>query len=333
MMPDIMGAGDIAFPHLHLYLHNVPKQFSVFGYTITLYAIIITVGAILGVMCCERVARATGHDGEIYWDIFLPLVLISVLGARVYYVIFAWDFYRDNPISVFYIHQGGLAIYGGVITGFLVLAVISRIRKRSYLEITDTVMFGLLVGQIIGRWGNFTNREVFGQYTDSLFAMRLPVEAVRSMDISASIAAHMSESTNYIQVHPTFLYESAWNLALLILMLLYVKRKRFDGEMILCYLGGYGLGRAIIEGIRTDQLKIPGTSLAVSQILGILLFFFALITELAVRSHLRKKTTAISEPETESESRSKPDPELDEEPDTRMESGSESRSDTTDTPE
>ena len=292
MMPDIMGAADIAFPHLNLYLRNVPKQFTVFGYTITLYAIIITIGAILGVMCCERVARATGRDGEIYWDIFLPLVLISVLGARVYYVVFSWDAYRSNPISVLYIHQGGLAIYGGVITGFIVLAVAARIKKRSYLEITDTVMFGLLVGQIIGRWGNFTNREAFGQYTDSLFAMRLPQEAVRAVDISASIAEHMTESTNYIQVHPTFLYESSWNLLLLIMMLLYVKHKRFDGEMILCYLGGYGLGRALIESLRTDQLKLAGTSLPVSQMLGITLFLFAVITEIIVRVHLHRKERA-----------------------------------------
>lgn len=304
-MPDIMNNADIAFPHLGIYLRNVPKQFTVFNYTITLYAVIITIGVLLAVKMCEHVAKMCGHDGEIYWDIYLPLVFLSVLGARIYYVIFSWDLYRDNPISVLYIHQGGLAIYGGVLTGFAVLFAISKIKKRPFLELSDMVMHGLLVGQILGRWGNFTNREVFGQYTDNLFAMRLPIAAVRPGDISESISEQIIEGTNYIQVHPTFLYESCWNLVLLILMLLYVKVRyapairagseaktglftgSFEGEMTLIYLGGYGLGRAIIEGIRTDQLLIPGTQLAVSQLLGGFLLFFAIVMDIATRIRLK----------------------------------------------
>ena len=291
-MPDMMEAGDIAFPHLGIYLTNVPRQFSVFGYTITLYAVIIALGVLLAVKLCEVVAKRTGRDGEVYWDFFVPLVFISVLCARIYYVVFSWDMYRDNPISVLYIHQGGLAIYGGVLGGFATLVVIARVVKKPYLEITDTVMFGLLAGQIIGRWGNFTNREAFGQYTDGLFAMRLPRAAVRIRDIAPSIAEHMQEGTNYIQVHPTFLYESCWNLALLLVMLLYVKHKRFDGEMILFYLGGYGLGRALIESLRTDQLQIGDTGIAVSQVLGICLFVFAVIVEFIVRTRLAHKAPA-----------------------------------------
>ena len=295
-MPDMMDAADIAFPHLGIYLKNVPKEFSVFGYTITLYAIIIAAGVLLAVKTCELVAKKIGEDGEIYWDIFVPLVFISVIGARVYYVIFSWDrIYKYDPISVFYIHQGGLAIYGGVLTGFATLAVLARIKKRSFLEITDMVMFGLLVGQCVGRWGNFTNREAFGQYTDSLFAMRLPLEAVRSGEITESIAEHFISGTNYIQVHPTFLYESCWNLALLVIMLLYVKHRRYKGEMILIYLGGYGLGRAIIEGLRTDQLKLWGTDIPVSQLLGICLLVFAVVTAVIVRIRLNSKGTEVSD--------------------------------------
>ncbi|MBR4530749.1 MAG: prolipoprotein diacylglyceryl transferase, partial [Lachnospiraceae bacterium] len=126
-------------------------------------------------------------------------------------------------------------------------------------------------------------------YTDSLFAMRLPIAAVRSSDISESIAAHITAGTNYIQVHPTFLYESAWNLTLLILMLLYVKHKRFEGEMTLIYLGGYGLGRAIIESLRTDQLLVPGTAIPVSLVLGLCMLAFAVIVEIVVRSRLAGK--------------------------------------------
>lgn len=289
-MPDIMNNADIAFPHLGIYLQNVPKQFTVFGYTITLYAVIITLGAWLAVCLCERVAKSLGRNGEIYWDVFLPLMILSVIGARIYYVIFMWDtVYKYNPVEVLYIHHGGLAIYGGVLTGFAVLAVFAKIRKVSFLEISDMIMHGLLLGQILGRWGNFTNREAFGQYTDSLFAMRLPIAAVRSSDISESIAAHITAGTNYIQVHPTFLYESAWNLMLLILMLLYVKHKRFEGEMTLIYLGGYGLGRAIIESLRTDQLLIPGTAIPVSLVLGLCMLAFAVIVEIVVRSRLAGK--------------------------------------------
>ncbi len=153
----------------------------------------------------------------------------------------------------------------------------------------DTAVPGLILGQAIGRWGNFTNREVFGEYTNNILAMRLPVAAVRERDISESIIAHMEEGVNYIQVHPTFLYESLWNLGILALMLLYRKHKKFDGEIALLYLGGYGLGRAWIEGIRTDQLFLPGTEIPVSQLLAVFLFAGAVVCDAAVRIRLKKK--------------------------------------------
>jgi len=161
-------------------------------------------------------------------------------------------------------------------------------KKLNPFQIGDTGVLGLILGQAIGRWGNFTNREVFGEYTDSLFAMRLPLEAVRSRDISESIAAHITDGVNYIQVHPTFLYESAWNLFLLIIMLCYRKRKKFHGEICLLYLGGYGLGRFIIEGIRTDTLFLPGTTIPVSQVLALVLVVFAVVAEVIVRSMIKK---------------------------------------------
>ena len=153
----------------------------------------------------------------------------------------------------------------------------------------DTGVLGLILGQAIGRWGNFTNREVFGEYTDNLFAMRLPVGMVRSIDISDSLAAHMTEGVNYIQVHPTFLYESLWNLGILAIMLIYYKHKKFEGEIALLYLGGYGLGRAWIEGIRTDQLFIHGTQIPVSQVLAFILFVGAIICDVVIRMKKNKK--------------------------------------------
>ena len=136
------------------------------------------------------------------------------------------------------------------------------------------------------------NREVFGEYTDSLLAMRLPVDAVRASDISEKISAHMLEGTNYIQVHPTFLYESLWNLILLLIMLCYRQHKKFEGEQSLLYLGGYGLGRAWIEGIRTDTLFIPHTSIAVSQVLAIVLFVGSLITDILIRRRIKNKAVS-----------------------------------------
>ncbi len=291
-MPDIMGKMDIAFPHIGVYLENVPKNFTVFGFTIALYGVIIGMGFLLALVFITQIAKRTDQNPDDYWDLAIYIIICSILGARAYYVFFAWDYYKDNPISIINIRNGGLAIYGGVIAGFLTLFIYTRIKKKSFLKFGDTIMFGLLLGQIIGRWGNFTNREAFGEYTDSLLAMRLPVEIVRSGEITELMKAHMSTGTNYIQVSPTFLYESLWNLGVLILMLLYLKHKKFDGEIILFYLGGYGLGRSWIEGLRTDQLIMHTTHLPVSQMLAICLVIFAVVTDVIVRLRMRK--TAIS---------------------------------------
>ena len=298
-MPELMQAGDIAFPHLGIYLENVPKSFTVFGLSIALYGCIIACGMIAGVCVAAREASLTGQDPEKYWDFSLYAILLSVLGARVYYVIFAWEYYKDDPLSVFNLRGGGLAIYGGVLTAFITAFVYTRLHRMPPLLFVDTGVQGLLVGQIIGRWGNFTNREAFGQYTDGLFAMRLPVEAVRAADISDSIRAHLSDTVNYIQVHPTFLYESLWNAGVFLSIQLYKRHKRFDGEIALLYLGGYGLGRFLIESLRTDQLKLPHTQLPVSQLLAAALFVLALTLDIAARSGVLRGIAPLRGTQTE----------------------------------
>lgn len=288
-MPDIMGKMDIAFPHLNIYLENVPKSFTVFGFSIALYGVIIGLGFFLALILISKIAGATGQNPDTYWDVATFVIIFSIIGARIYYVFFAWDYYKDNPISVFNIRNGGLAIYGGVIAGFITAFIYCRIKKVNFFLLTDTIMPGLLLGQIMGRWGNFTNREAFGEYTDNLFAMRLPVEAVRSGEITELMKAHMVEGTNYIQVSPTFLYESMWNLCLLIIVLLYIKHKKFDGEIVLLYLGGYGLGRFWIEGLRTDQLIMHTTGLPVSQMLAMCLVVFSVTAMIIKRLKMREK--------------------------------------------
>lgn len=289
-MLDMMGSMDIAFPNLGLYLKDVPSGFSVFGFWIAFYGIFIAIGVLAGILMAVHMAKVTGQDPEIYWDFAIYAIVFSVIGARLYYVAFEWQYYKDNLLEIFNTRNGGLAIYGGVIGAFLTGFVYCKIKKLNALRIIDTGVYGLILGQAIGRWGNFMNREVFGGYSDGLFAMRIPVSAVRDhTDITPDIAAHMTDATNYIQVHPTFLYESVWNLLVLLAMILYRKYQKFHGEIALLYLGGYGIGRFVIEGIRTDQLLIPGTNIAVSQLLALICFVGAILIDVIVRIYIKKK--------------------------------------------
>lgn len=282
-----MNATDIAFPYLGIFLENVPKKFSMFGFDIAFYGVIIGIGVLLGICLAVHDAKVTGQNTDIYWDFAIYAVIFSVIGARLYYVVFSWDKYKDDLLSIFNTRNGGMAIYGAVIGGILTLFVYARIKKVNPFVIGDSGALGLLLGQSIGRWGNFMNREAFGDYTDGLFAMRLPIAAVRSHEITDNMLQHITEGVNYIQVHPTFLYESVWNLMILILLLLYRRHKRFQGEICLLYLGGYGLGRFWIEGLRTDQLLIPGTTLAVSQILSLAMIIFAVVANILVRIRMK----------------------------------------------
>lgn len=284
-----MNAGDIAFPNLGIYLKDVPRSFSVFGFNIYFYGLIIGLGVIAGILMASYVAKISGQNPDTYWDFAIYAVICSVLGARIYYVLFSWDEFKDNPLRVFNIRQGGLAIYGAVIAAFITLFVYSKVKKQNALLMGDTAMAGLILGQAIGRWGNFMNREVFGEFYDGLLSMQLPIAAVRdSSDITENIMAHIPEGANYINVHPTFLYESLWNLLVFTLILLWRKHKKFDGELCLLYFAGYGLGRFIIEGIRTDTLFIPGTSIPVSQALSLVMVVFAVAVDVIVRIRRRK---------------------------------------------
>lgn len=285
----MMEAMDIAFPNLGIYLHNMPRGFSIFGFEITLYGVLIGIGMLAGILLAAHQAKVAGQNPDIIWDFAIYAIVFSIVGARLYYVAFEWDMYKDDLLSIFNTRQGGLAIYGGVIAAFLTLFIYARLKKQNPFWIMDACVPGLILGQAIGRWGNFTNREVFGEYTDNLFAMRLPIEAVRARDISENVASHIVEGTNYIQVHPTFLYESLWNVGTLVFLLLYCKHKKFEGELALYYLAGYGLGRAWIEGIRTDTLFIPGTTVPVSQVLAVVLFAGAVLADISIRLWHRKK--------------------------------------------
>ena len=269
----------IDFPNIGIHLESVGDHITVFGFDIAYYGMLIGLGILAGIFIAAAEAKRTKQKTEDYYDLTIYAVIFSIIGARLYYVIFSWDMYKDDLLSIFNIRQGGLAIYGGIIAAIITVCIFAKKRKMSAPLIMDTAGLGLVAGQMIGRWGNFFNREAFGEYTDGLLAMRLPLDAVRSSDVTELMRKHMEtvDGVSYIQVHPTFLYESLWCLMVLVVMLLYRKYKKFDGEVFLLYLFGYGVGRFWIEGLRTDQLLIPGWGFPVSQALASVLVIGSLL--------------------------------------------------------
>lgn len=261
---------NINFPHLGIHLEHVGKSITVFGFEIAFYGIIIGCAILIGFLIATSEAKRTRQNPEDYLDMGIIGVVCGIAGARLYYVIFSWDMYKDNLLNILNLREGGLGIYGGVIAAVITVIICAKVKRLNAPQIFDTVALAILNGQMLGRWGNFFNREAFGEYTDSLFAMQLPLDAVRNSDVTETMRANMQvvDGVSYIQVHPTFLYESVWCLILFILLFLYRKHKKYEGELFLLYLFGYGLGRVWIEGLRTDQLLIPGIGFPVSQLLA-----------------------------------------------------------------
>ena len=218
-------------------------------------------------------------------------IIFSLIGARLYYVIFSWDSYKDDLLQIFNTRGGGMALYGSVIAGILTAVIYCRVKKYNFFLLADTAVAGLILGQIIGRYGNFFNREAFGEYTNGLFAMRLKVSEVNPASITDRMREHMQtiDGVSYIQVHPTFLYESLWNVGVLILILVLIKKKKFNGEIFILYMVGYALGRVWIEGLRTDQLQIGSTGIAVSQMLAGVIAVVGTGIWVFVRLRLRRK--------------------------------------------
>jgi phosphatidylglycerol:prolipoprotein diacylglycerol transferase len=269
----------INFPNLHIYLNHVGKNISIGGFSIAYYGIVIAFGMLAGLGIASWKAKQTGQNPDTYFDLAIIAIICSLIGARIYYVVFRWDIYKGDLVSILNIRQGGLAIYGGVIAAILTTFIFSKVRKIPFGRLCDTAGLGLILGQIIGRWGNFFNREAFGGYTDNLLAMQLPVSAVRAEDLTEELLGHTTvvDGITYVQVHPTFLYESLWNLALLILLLVFFNKRSFEGEVFLWYLLGYGVGRFWIESLRTDQLLLPGIGYPVSRVVAVLLATAAVV--------------------------------------------------------
>ena len=262
---------NINFPHLGIHMSHVPKSFSIFGFEIALYGVCIAIGMILAFVIMDKTSKKFLAKPDDYFDIALVTIIIGIIGARAYYVAFEWEQYKGSFASIINIREGGLGIYGGVIAGTITAIVASKIKKINPLDILDTFFPGVVVGQIVGRWGNFFNREAFSRYTDGLFAMQLPVNAVRRHEITDAMWENLQtiDGIDYIQVTPNFLYEGMWNVLVFAALIYVVLHRKFKGQVALTYATLYGAGRFYLEGLRTDQLTIGNTGLAVSQMIGL----------------------------------------------------------------
>ena len=281
---------EIWFPNLGIEIDHLSRTaFTVFGQDIYWYGIFIGLGVILGVLLALHEAKRTGQNPDTYLDFIIYAMIIAIIGARLYYVIFSWDFYSQHPEKIFAIREGGLAIYGGIIGGVLTAIVYSHLKKKSFWVMADTMAPSLILGQMLGRWGNFFNKEAFGGFIDNLFAMRYQLSQVRASDVTPDILQNLVtvNGVDYIQVHPTFLYESMWSLCVFIILLILQRKKNFNGQVCATYFFGYALGRVWIEGLRTDQLCIG--NVPVSQALSAVL----IIASVVLYVYCKKKAAAV----------------------------------------
>ena len=246
----------IEFPQLGLSFTLNRVAFNLFGKDIYWYGIIIAIGFIVASFYLSKKTVQFGYKQDTLYDLLLLCLPIAIICARLYYVIFEWEQYKDNPISALYIWNGGLAIYGGIICSFITIYLYGKKNKLNIAELLDIASCGIIIGQIFGRWGNFVNAEAFGGETSLPWGM--------SIDGAAP-------------VHPTFFYESLWNLIGFIILHFCCKHRNFKGQIFLIYVAWYGFGRSIIEGLRTDSLYIPSTPIRVSQLLAFISWITACI--------------------------------------------------------
>ena len=282
-MPTMMRDAAISFPMLGDWSVNFPASFSftLFGheFTIYLYGIVMAIAFLAAVFYASKRAPRVGIKSDDIFSLVLWVLPIAIVGCRIYFVISEWDRFKDNLISILYIWEGGIAMYGGTIAGVITVIVWSKCKKIPMGATLDVGSSALILGQVIGRWANFVNREAFGYQTDIFCRMGL---------------TQPGHETVY--VHPTFLYESLWNFVGFLIINFYWYRKdhrKYDGQIFLFYVFWYGTGRAMVEGLRTDSLYIPGTNIRTSQLVAACSAVIALVILLVniKRSH---KPTFVS---------------------------------------
>lgn len=274
----------IEFPYLGIKLFIDRVAFEIAGIPLYWYGIIIALGLVLGVCFSTHIAKNKGLDSDNIIDVVLIGIPVCVVCARLYYVIFEWDNYKNNVLEILNIRNGGIAIYGAIIGALITGLLYCKYKKVKFLKLADSASFGLLTGQIIGRWGNFFNQEAYGGNTTLPWGM----SGSGIVDDLYRMKQNGIDVNPELPVHPTFLYESLWNvLVLAIVYLIYKKWHKFDGAEFFAYISLYGLGRFFIEGMRTDSLMI--LNFRVSQIVAVVCFVFGFAMFLYLfRQNLKK---------------------------------------------
>lgn len=285
----------VRFPNLGLEFEYVPVSVRVFGFEITFFGILLAVGMLLGMVFVVLEAKRKKQDANLYLGMMISGLAGGFIGARFFYVLLSWSVYKTDIMKVFDTRSGGMVFYGGLLGGVLAAAIFCRIKKAAFMEMADVAVKGLLIGQIIGRWGNFFNRESFGEYTSNVLTMQLPLSNVRAGEVTPWMRENLVtiDNVSYIQATPLFLYESIWCLLLLLLLFVWNRRKLFAGEIFMRYLAGYGFGRFFIEWIRTDKMFLPGTDIAVNQAISAGLFL--LFTVVVIVKRIMAKKRAVLE--------------------------------------
>ncbi|MBR6394609.1 MAG: prolipoprotein diacylglyceryl transferase [Ruminococcus sp.] len=293
----ITDVHEISFPELGWTFHIDPTAFKVFGLEIQWYGLLITVGLALALIYCFSKMKRFGIDPDRAIDAVIGGVLGGLIGARLYYVAFQWDQYKKSSFSetfkaVVNTREGGLAIYGGIIGALTIGLIVSHFRKVKKLPLLDLTVLGLLIGQGVGRWGNFVNQEAFGTNTNSFLGMtggRIQNTIIRETQIGGDMYIHDQATVVWDKaVHPCFLYESLWCLLGFFLLAWFSKRRKYDGQLFLMYLTWYGAERFVVESLRTDSLYIGSSNLRVSQLLSAVVCIASIILQIVLFSKRRR---------------------------------------------
>ena len=277
----------VSFPNLGINLNINNIAFTIGGKDIYWYGIIIAIGFAVAIAVAIAISKKYGISSETIYDIVIFGTPSAIMCARLYYVIFEWESYAQNPIDIFKIWNGGIAIYGAIIGAVVSSLIYCKVKKCNTPLVFDIGAVGLVIGQIFGRWGNFFNQEAFGGNTESLFGMtgnvikeRLSQMAQEGLNVTADLP-----------VHPTFLYESLWNVVVLSVLLFMFKRRKFDGQNFLTYISLYGLGRFFIEGLRTDSLYLG--NFRISQIVAVITFLIGALSRIYI---IKEKNCVVTLP-------------------------------------
>lgn len=280
---------DIAFPNLGIYIPILKNTISIGNFTIAYYGIIIAIGMLFALTIVLKLAKIRKINEDYFYDLFMIIIILGIIGARIYYVIFNWDYYVLRPHEIIDIRAGGLAIFGGIIASFVGIAIYCHIKKCKFTELVDLSVVGLTIGQAIGRYGNFFNMEAFGTYTNNLLAMRMKKEYISEENLSFEQLLNIMniDGIDYVQAHPTFFYESILNIILfIILIFIFYKSYKFIGKLLATYLIGYGIIRVFVESLRTDSLMMG--SFRASQIVAIICILIGIIIYIINLTPLKK---------------------------------------------